>query len=117
MKVTKEIMSALRELLMHNTQFEIQQKTGCSQQNISRYINGQRKRMTDDIWEKLYPAIEEYLPKKEQCHLTHDSCPFRDGTIDKLIFDKISRMTELEKVTILNSCVEVEQKRDCAKIA
>ena len=63
MRITENILHALRKAVMEaGDAKEFAAKTGVSASNISRYLSGKVKSITDDCWEKLQPELDLALP-------------------------------------------------------
>jgi len=63
MKITEIIKIALRKAIDDaGSQTNFSQKTGVSDQNISRYLSGKTKEMEYDSFVKIYAEIIKYLP-------------------------------------------------------
>ena len=59
MRITENILHSLRKAVMEaGDAKEFAAKTGVSASNISRYLSGKVKSITDDCWEKLQPELD-----------------------------------------------------------
>jgi SOS-response transcriptional repressor LexA len=59
MRITENILAALRQAVINSGDAkEFAAKTGISASNISRYLSGKVKSVTDECWEKLEPALD-----------------------------------------------------------
>ncbi len=43
-------------------QAELARKTNVFQQNFSRYISGQTTKISERMWQQIYPYLKKYLP-------------------------------------------------------
>lgn len=67
MELTPEIIQAIKQAIKkYGTAIELAQKTGISKENISRWKNQKTFTITPDLWDKLHPEIEMFLPSINQ---------------------------------------------------
>lgn len=66
MKITREIINALKAVVdeMGNPA-QVARKTGVSPSNLSRYLNGETRSISDDNWDKLKEYITPHLDNIE----------------------------------------------------
>ena len=48
---------------MPGGQAELGRRTNIFQQNFSRYISGQTTRISERMWDQIYPYVKQYLPE------------------------------------------------------
>ena len=86
MKITNEIIKALRAVVDEmGTPAQVARKTGVSPSNLSRYINGETKSISDDNWDKLKEYIVPHLDNIEVIPAdTRDPFPPHPSTPDTI---------------------------------
>lgn len=63
MKITKEILSGLNCAVRHcGSAGAFARRTGVDAANVSRYLNGKVKSVSDDNWAKMLPLLAPVLP-------------------------------------------------------
>lgn len=67
MKLTDDIINAIdRTTKMLGSKNEFARKANISVTTLSKYLARTRKSIADDTWERIYPLIKPYLPKKDE---------------------------------------------------
>lgn len=67
MKLTDDIIYAIDQTIKRlGTKSEFARKANISGATLSNYLSRTRKSIADDTWDRIYPLIKPYLPKKNE---------------------------------------------------
>ena len=113
MYLTQEIIDAIRAAVGDGFggQRIFAQKVGTSCANVSRWVNGKNRRISDETWKKILPHLKDYLPncgKKVECRNLPPRNPAPGVTVNIFGVSYSRVVGALKSASFLTD----EQKRD-----
>ena len=92
MKITDEVLRALQKgIETVGSESRFSRKTNVSVNTLRKALNRKTKSIKDETWDKIYPFIEHYLPRKEV------EIMYRTGLLtsdEKILLDAFAELTE-----------------------
>lgn len=104
MKITDDIIKAIdRTTKMLGSKSEFARKANISVATLSNYLARTRKSIADDTWDRIYPLIKHYLPKKKSDSNLPDYYKDKNLSSDqRILLDTFSELPkELQEETLI----------------